>query len=200
MLYPNFFDKVESILLYDPLSDFLGAVEAGAVEITYLDVVKFAGHSCPTVAGAYLMTKLALERLYPDALPHRGEVRVLVRGEKSEGVNGVIGNTIAFICGVSDEAGFKGIGGRYDRSEKLHYGADIEGEVAIERIDNGLRMQLRYDPSIVPPDPQMKPLMQKILSGQASSDEIKLFRTLWQERVEKILLSKELWPKIVTVF
>ncbi len=42
----------------------------------YLDVVKSAGHSCPTVAGAYLATREALKRLYGDELPERGAIRV----------------------------------------------------------------------------------------------------------------------------
>ena len=199
MVYPKFFDEVESILLYDPLADFLGAVEAGVMEIRYIDAVKFAGHSCPTVAGAYLMAKMGLERLYPDAMPHRGEIEVFVKGNKDEGVNGVIGNLIAYICGVSDEAGFKGIGGRFNRSGKLHYGADINAEVRLRRTDSEESVDISYDPSIVPPNPKMKELMQKILMQHASMEERKEFQALWQERVSKILLAKELWPKMITL-
>lgn len=200
MEYPTFFDKVESIRLYDPLADFLGAVKNGEMEFCYIDVVKFAGHSCPTVAGAYLMSKLALEKLYPDTLPVRGEVVVMVRGAKGEGVNGVIGNTMAYICGVSDEAGFKGIGGKFNRSGKLFYGADIEGEVRLQRTDTGTFVDISYDPSIVPPNPKMKELMQQLMMGRAGAEEKKAFKALWQERVEKILLSKELWEKMVHLF
>lgn len=200
MEYPIFFDKVESIRLYDPLADFLGAVKNGEMEFCYIDVVKFAGHSCPTVAGAYLMSKLALEKLYPDTLPVRGEVVVMVRGAKGEGVNGVIGNTMAYICGVSDEAGFKGIGGKFNRSGKLFYGADIEGEVRLQRTDTGTFVDISYDPSIVPPNPKMKELMQQLMMGRAGAEEKKAFKALWQERVEKILLSKELWEKMVHLF
>ncbi len=199
MTYPEFFDKVESILLYDPLADFLGAVQSGVMEIAYIDVVKFAGHSCPTVAGAYLMAKVGLEQLYKDAMPIRGEIKVMLKGKKSDGVNGVIGNTIAFICGVSDEAGFKGIGGKFSRAFKLEYGAKIEGEVRLQRLDNGAFIDISYDPSIVPPDPKMKELMVKLQSGQANIEDRKEFQTLWQERVEKILLTKELWPQLVTL-
>ncbi len=198
MVYPKFFDEVESILLYDPLADFLGAVESGIMEMRYIDAVKFAGHSCPTVAGAYLMSKLGLERLFPkNEMPLRGEIEVFIKGAKDEGVNGVIGNLIAYICGVSDEAGFKGIGGKFNRSNKLHYGADIKGEVRLKRIDTGEFVDISYDPSIVPPHPQMKTLMQKLLSKTASSEDHKEFQKLWQARVEKILLAKELWPKMI---
>ena len=200
MLYPKFFDKIEPILLYDPLADFLGAIESGAIEITYLDVVKFAGHSCPTVAGAYLMSKVGLQKLFVDALPIRGEVAVYIKGKKSEGVNGVIGNTIAYICGVSDEAGFKGIGTRFNRSNKLFYDANITGEVKLVRLDTNESIELSYDPSIVPPDPKMKTLMQKIMQQSATTQERKEFQNLWQQRVATILLQKELLPKLIKVF
>jgi len=196
--YPEFFDKVESILLYDPLADFLGAIENGDIEITYLDVVKFAGHSCPTVAGAYLMTLLGLQKLYPNSRPVRGEIKVLVKGDKTEGVEGVIGNTIAFICGVSEEGGFKGIGGRFCRANKLQFSADIPKEIRLQRIDNGSFVDISYKPAIAP-DPRQKDLMQKIIMGQASKEEINLFKSLWQKRVEKILLSKELWSNMVDI-
>ena len=200
MLYPKFFEEVESILLYDPLADFLGAIEAGAIEITYLDVVKFAGHSCPTVAGAYLMSKVGLQKLFVDALPIRGEVAVYIKGKKSEGVNGVIGNTIAYICGVSDEAGFKGIGTKFNRSNKLFYDANIDGEVKLVRLDTNESVELSYDPSIVPPDPRMKALMQKIMQQSATMEERKEFQNLWQQRVATILLQKDLLPKLIKVF
>ncbi len=198
MKYPTFFDSVESITLYDPLSDFLGALEDGILEIEYIDIVKFAGHSCPTVAGAYLMSKLGLQKLYPKDLPKRGEIKVYVRGKKVEGVNGVIGNVVAFICGVSDEAGFKGIGGRFDRSNKLFFDADIDSDILLERVDNATKIGISYNPSVIPPNLEMKPLMQKILMGQANEEEKIRFKHLWQERVQKILLSKDLWPQMIT--
>ncbi|BCD68887.1 FmdE family protein [Nitratiruptor sp. YY09-18] len=199
MHYPAFFDAVEKITLFDPLGAFLGAFDNGIVEFSYLDAVKFAGHSCPTVAGAFLMAKIGLANLFKDELPKRGEIAVALQGAKSEGVNGVIGNTIAYICGVSDEAGFKGIGGHFDRSNNLTYNAPIKGQVSLTDLATNNTVTLSYDPSIIPPDPQMKPLMQKIMSGQASEEEKQLFRSLWQERVKKILLSKELWPQIIKV-
>ncbi len=199
MYYPEFFDEVEVIELYDPLADFLGAIEGGKLEIKYLDLVKMAGHSCPTVAGAYLMSKMGLERLFLDTLPIRGEIEVYIKGTKGEGVNGVIGNLVAYVCGVSDEAGFKGIAGKYNRSNKLFYNADIPKEVRLIRLDTKEKVDISYDPSIIPPDPKMSELMQKLLTGQGDSQTKKEFQKLWQKRVQKILLSKELWPKMVNL-
>mgnify|MGYP003492414693 FL=1 len=43
----------------DPLAELLGAAEGGRLEYTYADAVKLTGHSCPTVAGAWLATRQA---------------------------------------------------------------------------------------------------------------------------------------------
>ncbi len=76
MACPEFFDRVQTIRLFDPLAQVLGAFDDGVIEISYPEVVRAAGHSCPTVASAYLMTLKALEGLYPEGLPERGGVEV----------------------------------------------------------------------------------------------------------------------------
>ena len=76
MNYPEFYDKVEKIVIQDELSDVLGAFEDGVIEFSYLDVVKSAGHSCPTVAGAFLMLKEGLKRF--DS-PKRGEINAILK-------------------------------------------------------------------------------------------------------------------------
>ncbi|HHD80901.1 MAG TPA: hypothetical protein ENK99_04795 [Campylobacterales bacterium] len=78
MTYPNFFNDTPTITLRDPLSNFLGTFEDGIIEFTYLDIVKSAGHSCPTVSGAYLSTLKALEALYPNEIPTRGGIEVFL--------------------------------------------------------------------------------------------------------------------------
>ncbi|MDM5262943.1 hypothetical protein PF327_01900 [Sulfurovum sp. XTW-4] len=200
MKYPLFFDEVDTIQLYDPLSDFLGAFEEGKVEIGYLDCVKQAGHSCPTVAGAYLMTMVGLKMLYGTELPQRGNIYVGIKGERSEGTIGVIGNIISFIVGASGEEGFKGIQGRFSRDHLLAYDQKMMGEVTLKRMDNDTSVSLSYDPSVVPGDQRLRPLMGKILQGKASDLEEGIFKELWQSRVKEILLSTELSNKIIQVY
>ena len=80
MPFPQFFDAAPRITVRDPLARFLGAADDGVIDYGYADVVKLAGHSCPTVASAYLMTRAALGSLYPDALPRaRGHSRRIAR-------------------------------------------------------------------------------------------------------------------------
>jgi formylmethanofuran dehydrogenase subunit E len=199
MKYPDFYAKVETIKLYDPLSDFLGAFTDGIIEIGYVDCVKLAGHSCPTVAGAYLMTLQGLKALYPDSLPQRGSIKVSIKDNRSEGVAGVIGNIISFITGACDESGFKGVQGNFGRNDLITYNEPIASEIMITRIDTNESVSVSYDPSYIPADEQMKPLMAKILQNSASDEEKQTFKTLWQKRVEKILLTQELWDKIITL-
>ncbi len=201
MKTPEFFQRAPVFRLYDPLGDFLGAFEEGIVEIGYLDCVKLAGHSCPTVAGAFLLTHRGLRELYgPDSLPERSKVRVELREAKHLGVTGVIGNVAAFICGAGDEGGFSGIGGAFNRRGLLHYGIhEMIGDIRFTRLDTEASVSLRLDTSAVAASPEMMPLMQKTLKGEALPEEAAKFRELWQARVEAMLTTPELWERIAVV-
>ena len=199
MQYPAFFDKVQSIQLQDPLSNFLGAFEEGKMEISYIECVKLAGHSCPTVAGAYLMALKGLETLYGDQLPQRGSIHVSMRDGEAEGVTGVICNVISFIAGANGTSGFKGLNGNFSRNNLVSYNVPMEGEVKLTRLDTDESVILSYNPSMVPADPMMQPLMGKCMQGLASEGEKKQFGKLWQERVEKILLSTKLWDTMISI-
>ncbi len=188
MSYPKWFDDVEEIKLYDGLSEVLGTFEDGVVKIKYLPIVKMAGHSCPTVGGAYLMSLKALKTLYPDSLPVRGEIKVSFKEDITEGVAGVIASVISNITGATDNTGFKGLGGKFIRYGLMEFNSDIKASARFERIDSGKKVDVFYDHKIVPADPRMQELMPKVVGGKASSEEKKLFGELWQERVRKILI------------
>ena len=199
MRYPNFYTQVNPIQLYDPLSEFLGAFEEGKLEISYLDCVKLAGHSCPTVAGAYLMASKGLDSLYGESLPSRGFIKVEMHASEAEGVTGVIANVISFIVGASGVGGFKGIQGKFSRDNLVAYNRPMQGEVKLTRLDTNESVTLSYNPSIITPDAMMQPLMGKTLQGMATQEEKETFGKLWQKRVEKILLSTDLHDKIITI-
>jgi len=192
MKYPKFFDEVETIRVTDELSDVLGAFEDGKIEFSYLDVVKSAGHSCPTVAGAFLMLKEGLKRFDN---PKRGEINAYLKDDMSEGVTGVISNVIAQVIGATSKSGFHGLAGKYDRRGLMHFNADIESSMRL--VDrSGKVVDIDYDPNGLAPNPKMSPLMQKTLSGQATDKEKQEFKDLWQERVERILRFPEV---VITV-
>lgn len=199
MHYPDFYTKVPHIKLYDPLSEFLGALEKGEMEISYLDCVKLAGHSCPTVAGAYLMASKGLEALFGTTLPQRGSIKVSMRDGEAQGVTGVTCNVISFIVGASGVGGFKGIQGNFSRDNLIAYDTEMSGEVKLTRLDTNKSVVLSYDASSIPADAMMKPLMGKALQNLASEDEKRTFGTLWQKRVEEILLHTEKYPSLITI-
>ena len=187
MTYPDFFNKIETIKLQDDLSSFLGAFEDGIIEFSYLDVVKTAGHSCPTVLGAYLMTLEALKALYPDDIAKRGEILVEFNERQTEGVAGVIANVITNITGACTNNGFKGIAGNFDRNYLLKFEQELNGASArFTRTDSKQSVDVIYNPSSIQFHPSMQALMQKCVQGQASSLERVEFGKLWQQRVEDI--------------
>jgi len=184
--YPKFFENTPTIKLQDPLSDFLGTFEEGIVEFSYLDIVKSAGHSCPTVSGAYLCTVKALEELYKDETPIRGNIHVRFKSDPLEGVAGVIANVVTQITGATEHSGFKGLNGKFARNNLMEFSADISAQMEFKRLDTGKSVTVNYDPSSVGANPKMQELMGKLMQGVASSEEKKAFGELWQERVKAI--------------
>jgi len=186
MKYPEFFDTIETIKMQDDLSNFLGTFEYGLFEFSYLDVVKAAGHSCPTVAGAYIMTLVALKELYKDKLPKRGEIFVSFKEDGVSGVSGVISNVITQITGATQNNGFKGLNGNFERYGLMKFNDNISSSVKFQRLDNRNYVELIYDPSSIESDPLIPTLMQKMMQGIATPKEKETFGKLWQQRVENI--------------
>ena len=197
MNYPRFFDEIESIKLKDPLAEILGAFSNGEYEISYLEVVKGAGHSCPTVAGAYLMTLQALKALSPASRALRGDIEVFFKEDLEDGVAGVIGNVVSYITGATDKSGFKGLGGRFARHSLMHFNSVIGSASARFCVkSSGKCVDVFYDPSSIPADAAMQPLMQRIMQGTASKEEKERFGELWQERVANIFANSH---KVITI-
>lgn len=188
MSFPTFFAEAPTLTLRDPLAEFLGAADGGLITYGYADAVKLAGHSCPTVAGAYLGTLRALRWLYGKATPERGRVRVEFRESATQGVTGVMASVARLLTGAAGEEGFKGLGGRFDRRYLLEFGSEIEGEIRYTRTDTNAGVDVRLDLGLVPADPAMLPLLQRAAQEVASAQEAAEFARLWQERVRRILL------------
>ena len=199
MSYPTYYDEVETITLKDPLADFLGSFDDGIIKVKYINIVKFAGHSCPTVAGAYLITLEALKALYPDSMPIRGEIKVEFKEPMEEGVTGVIANVISNITGATETSGFKGLNGKFARHSLMDFSASINSSARFTRVESGKSVDVVYDPSNVPANPNMQALMQKMMQGKATKEDKKQFGIFWQERVKEILTNTKHYPSLITV-
>lgn len=188
---------VEPIRIRDPLAEALAAVDRGApLVITYRDVVKAAGHTCPTSAGAFRIAQLGLDALYPDATPARGEIEVAVGGPPTDQAHGVTGRLVSYITGAADESGFGGLpGGFGDRRHDLAYAPDDDPDVtvALRRTDTGDAITVTYHAGdllqaakqqLADDDPVSTYLQNRSTATDAERDA---FADAWHARVETTL-------------
>lgn len=197
MKYPDYYTQIEPIILKDDLANFLGAFDQGLIDFTFVDIVKSAGHACPTVLGAYLMTLAGLKALYGQDTPKRGEILVSFSQQEDEGVAGVIANVIGQITGATVNRGFKGLAGQFNRRNLMAFEQDIASNVKFTRVDNQQSVDVYYDASSVPAHSDMPALMQASIQGLASKEQQVRFAQLWQERVAAIAQNAAKVVKVV---
>ncbi len=183
------FPESPVLRLYDPLGDMLGAGD-GIYEYTFDDAVKLAGHACPTVAGAFLVTKKAIMALFEHDIAQRGGMQVTVHGAQDEGANGPFSQVLTLLTGAAADNGFQGLGGHQSRQGLLTF--DTSGKQAklcytFTRISNRKSITLAYDASSIAGSPTINEDMQALLSGHADETILKRFRSAWSERVRHIL-------------
>ena len=184
MKYLPFFDEIEKITVYDDLCKFLGVNDDGILEFSYADIVKMSGHSCATVAGAYLIALKGLKELYGDQLPQRGEIKVeLKKGAREENA-GVVGSVLANITGATTDFGFGGIpGGKYCRRDLLFFNADIDTAVRFTRLDTNKSVGVNYMPQkVVNP----MAILKKAIAPDATQADRDEFPVKFQEMVKTV--------------
>ena len=199
MAFPDFFGEVPALRLHDSLAQLLGASDDGVIEYHYADAVRLAGHSCPTVAAAWLSARAALRHLYPDGLPERGGICVYLNEAEEAGATGVIGQVLTLVTGAAADNGFKGLGGRHARNRLLHYAqGDVSG-IRFRRNDTGRTIEVEIDTGPVPADPMQRLLIRLVLAGQADDAQRREFGRLWQDRVRRMLIGHADDPAVVKV-
>ncbi|AAW90690.1 FmdE family protein [Neisseria gonorrhoeae] len=199
---PEFFDRAPTLTVQDPLAAFLGAAENGILTYRYADAVRLCGHSCPTVAGAYLMVIKGLKALYGEELPERGGIEAAMQGTRDEGTVGVTASVVQLLTGAAPETGFGGIGmqGRFARRNLLSFGAgEINGTLTLRRKDSGKTVAVSLNAALQPFAPQMRDIMPKAVGGSASAKELERFGQLWQARVKAFLTESADDPQFVIV-
>ena len=184
MKYPEFFDKIEKIVTYDELSQFLGVNDDGIIEYSYLDIVKTAGHSCATTAGAYLCALYGLKALYPDTLPRRGEIKVELKHSPTQHNTGVVGCILSNITGATTDYGFGGIPtGKFNRRNLLFYSADIKNQIKLTRLDTEKSVEINYTPEkIVNP----MAILKSAIAPDATEEDKKTFPQRFQNMVKTV--------------
>lgn len=197
MTFPAFFDDAPVIRMRDGLAKLLGTARDGVIEYRYADAARLAGHSCPTVAGAWLSARAGLRALYGDELPERGGITVSLPEAEDDGVAGVIGQVLTLVTGAAGAGGFKGLGGLHVRRNLLRYGDRSAGSLQMRRNDTGATVEVRFDASPVPADPGMRTLIPLALAG--SPDATARFGPAWQDRVRRLLIDHADDPAVVSV-
>lgn len=191
------YESVDPIRIRDPVAEALAVLDPGdPFVISYRDVVKQAGHSCPTASGAFRLTQLGLAELYPTEIPVRSEIEVTMGGSKSDSAYGVLSRIISYITGATTTDGFGGLaGGHGDRQNLLHFGDFdvVDPTVAFERRDSGESVTVTYHIGDVPEAGPAIRYLSSILDGTATPDERTQFADAWHSRVQTVLQDDSLF-------
>lgn len=184
--FPAYFADAPRLTVRDPLAEFLGTAPGGVMEYRYADAVRLTGHSCPTVASAYLMTVYGLRALYGEHMPVRGEIAVYLRDARDSGANGVVATVVQLLTGAAPETGFKGIGPRFSRHNLMRFDQPVQETLGLRRNDTAQALQVSLDASLVGWPGEMRSVLPKAVGGQANAAELARFGQLWQDRVRRI--------------
>lgn len=170
-------NKIE-VKIHDPLAEYLGGPDkVTTFSVSIVDAARLAGHLCPSVAGAFLATRAAVEVLFPDTKTCiRGLLEVDLSGAPHEGATGPIGHVISYITGAWSTDGFGGLDGQFRRRDLLRFSSKRckRGAYRFERTDTGQVVHVYYRP------------------GKAELPELDdgdRFAESWQARVRAILAS-----------
>jgi hypothetical protein len=200
MSFPDFYDQAPVVRTHDPFAAMLGAASDGMLDYHYVDAVRLAGHSCPTVAGAFLIGRAALAALYPDEPAERGAIAVHMPAPESEGTTGVVAQVLTLLTGAASVNGFHGIQGQFKRRGLLSFADHREGEaITFKRRDTGASVAVTLDVSPVPGDPTQGARMAAILQNTADDSQRTDFANAWQDRVRRLLLEFADDPRVVQV-
>ena len=189
MNFPDFYSQAPVVHTFDGLAQLLGAADGGLLDYCYADAVRLAGHSCPTVAGAFLSGRAAMRALYPDGPAERGMIEVAMPAPAHHGTTGVVAQVLTLLTGAAADNGFQGLGGRYARNGLLSFAGRHESEaIGFRRRDTGETVSVQLDITPVPGDPQMRDLLTAIVQDSASDAQKQDFARIWQDRVRRMLL------------
>jgi hypothetical protein len=187
--FPDFYEQAPVVRTRDPFAAVLGAAQDGRLDYHYLDAVRLAGHSCPTVAGAFLIGRAALATLYPGEPAERGNIAVHMPAPEDDGVTGVMAQVLTLLTGAAGGNGFQGMRGRFRRKGLLSFAQQREGKAIIfTRLDTRASVAVTLDVSLIPADPAQGERLMAILQDSADAAQQTAFADAWQERVRRLLL------------
>lgn len=139
------------IKVYEPFAEFLMAEkEEYEFSISLLDVVRFAGHACPSMIGAFLISQKAVAELFPETNTCiRGQIAIEIPTAIDQGATGPISNVFSMIFGAWEKSGFGGLQGKFKRRGLLSFNSvNIpNGTFRFHDLKTGTYVEITYDPS-----------------------------------------------------
>jgi len=189
---------VDPIRIRDPVAEALGVLEPGApFVITYADVVRAAGHSCPTAAGAFRLAQDGLDALYPgEEYPVRSDIDILLPEPRSDPTYGVTSRLLSYVTGAAAEDGFGGLAGGYgDRRDCLRFDAFDAGPeptIRLRRCDTDEAVEATYHTGSIPDGGPAVGHLTAIVEGTATDEQREAFAEAWHGRVRAVLADEAL--------
>ncbi|UXR65298.1 hypothetical protein EZJ49_03415 [Bdellovibrio bacteriovorus] len=172
--------KLPQILVREPFAEFLRAdQEEYSFPISLLDVVRFAGHACPSMVGAFVISQRAVRELFPETgVLIRGQVSVEMGSAVDRGATGPISNVFSMIFGAWEKSGFGGIQGNFVRRGLLSYEvSDLPpGTYRFKHLGTGKTIEVFYDSSQVD------------LKGDLSDLS---FQEVWRMKIRRIVMEAD---------
>ena len=193
----EYITQVEPIWMIDPYFQIFGQSQV-AVPYYYEEAVKLAGHSCGATAGAWTITRKALDVLYPNGeIPVRGQIAVEAPGAEDEWFVGVFGEIITFLTGAAPKTGFIGaeFGETNDifiRQNKMVYLDAPSGkqppqlEWIFTRLDNGAKVGVNFNLAVITPiaTPERQEMGKKMATGTATPEQATEYYEYWNARAK----------------
>jgi hypothetical protein len=201
----DYIAEVPPIMMMDPYFEIFGQSQE-PVPYYYETAVKLSGHSCGATAGAWTITKKALEILYPGGeVPVRGQIAVQAPGAEDEWFVGVFGEVITYITGASPKTGFIGAEfGQTDdlfvRQNKMVYSDEPTGQMPPERewiftrLDTGAQVGIKFNLVVIQPvaTPERKAMGMKLAAGEATPEEAADYYVYWNDRARFVFENEDM--------
>lgn len=141
------------IKIFEPFAHFLkGSESEYEFEITLLDIVRFSGHACPSVIGAFYISREVIKEFYPD--DHklvRGDIKIYHKNKLRDAAVGPISNVFGYIFGAWAVSGFRGLQGYYNRDELQIFESSLAHSChyVFEHLPTQRKIGINYKPSNV---------------------------------------------------
>ena len=92
----------------------------------------------------------------------------------------------SFITGATTDTGFKGLRGRFNRCDLLHFDQPVDGDLGFQRMDTGARVITSFNSSVVPPPSDLMSQLLAAIDINSTAAQRASFARTWQNRVKQI--------------